>query len=243
MGNNLSSLFQSGTAGQWAIIFIGFCTVYIIHMLLSHISRRTAGRKKKAGKNEEEELQDIYTEYEIRNVIYSYYLHVNSFNSLLKDYPVLEGGFRDRAVELRDRKALGFIARSSMEFSERMEKAGGTAKKVHALMTEGRYSKAMEMIAEYAEEVEGMETIYDSIKSYMINDCREKVPGKQKKEEAKNTSVSFFAGCGTVKEVEKRYRALCKAYHPDQGYGDEETFRMISKQYEEVKQEFEGSGA
>ena len=79
-------------------------------------------RKKKTENSDEEGLQDIYTEYEIRNGIDSFNLHVNSFNSLIKDYPVLEGSFRDRAVELSDRKALAFIARSSMEFSEKMEK-------------------------------------------------------------------------------------------------------------------------
>ncbi len=52
--------------------------------------------------------------------------------------------------------------------------------------------------------------------------------------------TSFFSGCNTVEKLNKRYKALCKAYHPDNEGGDEETFIAIKQEYEELKKEMEG---
>jgi len=42
----------------------------------------------------------------------------------------------------------------------------------------------------------------------------------------------FFEGCSTEEELKKRYKALCKVYHPDVG-GHEETFKLLQNQFEE----------
>lgn len=47
----------------------------------------------------------------------------------------------------------------------------------------------------------------------------------------------FFAGCNTPEKLEKRYRALCKTYHPDTEVGDEETFKLMTEEYEKRKAE------
>ena len=52
--------------------------------------------------------------------------------------------------------------------------------------------------------------------------------------------TSFFSGCNTVEKLNKRYKALCKAYHPDNEGGDEDTFIAIKQEYEELKKEMEG---
>lgn len=48
------------------------------------------------------------------------------------------------------------------------------------------------------------------------------------------TSV-FFSGCNTADKLEKRYRSLCKAYHPDAEGGDTETFQKMQDEYEALK--------
>lgn len=45
----------------------------------------------------------------------------------------------------------------------------------------------------------------------------------------------FFAGCNTQEKLEKRYRALCKTYHPDSEAGDEDTFKIMTEEYERLK--------
>lgn len=47
--------------------------------------------------------------------------------------------------------------------------------------------------------------------------------------------TGFFAGCDSMQKLEKRYKALCKTYHPDTEAGDEETFKKMQEEYEELK--------
>jgi hypothetical protein len=50
----------------------------------------------------------------------------------------------------------------------------------------------------------------------------------------------FFGGCDTLDKLEKRYRALCKTYHPDTEAGDEDTFKRVTEEYEKRKAEING---
>lgn len=46
---------------------------------------------------------------------------------------------------------------------------------------------------------------------------------------------TYFSGCNTLEKLDKRYKALCKAYHPDTEGGDEESFKALQEEYERVK--------
>lgn len=52
-----------------------------------------------------------------------------------------------------------------------------------------------------------------------------------------NTSV-FFTGCSTREQLDKRYKELCKAYHPDSAGGDQDTFVEMQLEYKELKNHF-----
>lgn len=56
-------------------------------------------------------------------------------------------------------------------------------------------------------------------------------------EELQNPAGSsiFFAGCDSLEKLEKRYKSLCKTYHPDMGDGDTETFQKMKAEYENIK--------
>ncbi len=45
----------------------------------------------------------------------------------------------------------------------------------------------------------------------------------------------FFLGCKTKDELEKRYKMLVKAFHPDTGYGDETLFKNMTAEYNKLK--------
>ncbi len=47
----------------------------------------------------------------------------------------------------------------------------------------------------------------------------------------------FFAGCDTGEKLDKRFKALCKTYHPDAASGDEDTFLAIKDEYDRLKEE------
>ena len=48
-------------------------------------------------------------------------------------------------------------------------------------------------------------------------------------------SSVFFAGCNTAEKLDKRYKSLCKAYHPDETGGDMETFQKMQEEYTRLK--------
>ncbi|MBQ7774439.1 MAG: hypothetical protein IJ379_00825 [Lachnospiraceae bacterium] len=57
--------------------------------------------------------------------------------------------------------------------------------------------------------------------------------------EKKEVISGFFIGCDNEEKLDKRYKALCKTYHPDAEAGDEETFKVIHDEYERKKKEFD----
>lgn len=62
---------------------------------------------------------------------------------------------------------------------------------------------------------------------------------QEEKKECKNASnasesLSFFEGCKTKTEADKRYRALAKAFHPDTGCGDETMFNKMKEEYDNL---------
>ncbi|MDR0963025.1 MAG: J domain-containing protein [Clostridium sp.] len=50
-----------------------------------------------------------------------------------------------------------------------------------------------------------------------------------------NASSTYFMGCDTPDKLEKRYKSLCKAYHPDAGFGSEAAFKAMSEEYRKLK--------
>ncbi len=54
----------------------------------------------------------------------------------------------------------------------------------------------------------------------------------------RGASVSgFFEGCRTPEQLKKRYRDLCKVYHPDSGNGSEAIFEAICEEYNRLMDE------
>ncbi len=49
-------------------------------------------------------------------------------------------------------------------------------------------------------------------------------------------SAVFFSGCNNSEKLEKRYKSLCKAYHPDTEGGDTETFQKMQEEYDSLKE-------
>lgn len=47
----------------------------------------------------------------------------------------------------------------------------------------------------------------------------------------------FFEGCKTPEAIKKRYRDLCKVYHPDSGNGSEAVFEAICEEYNRLMDE------
>lgn len=51
------------------------------------------------------------------------------------------------------------------------------------------------------------------------------------------SSAGFFNGCKDAASIKRRYRDLCKVYHPDAGNGSSEVFNMITEEYNRLMEE------
>lgn len=56
-------------------------------------------------------------------------------------------------------------------------------------------------------------------------------------EQAQQTSA-FFADCKDQAGVKRRYRDLCRVYHPDNGNGSPEVFNRITEEYEKLMAQY-----
>ena len=97
------------------------------------------------------------------------------------------------------------------------------------------------------DELSNLDEFYSKLKLLMSNlsyvssndDFSRWFEQEENKEEYTNTSktsdsFSFFEGCKTKTEADKRYRALAKAFHPDTGCGDETMFNKMKEEYDNL---------
>jgi len=64
---------------------------------------------------------------------------------------------------------------------------------------------------------------------------RKKREHRQRTHTHSTNRTYWFDGCKTPAEVKKRYRELCKQYHPDTGTGDVKKMQEINVQYNRMK--------
>lgn len=105
--------------------------------------------------------------------------------------------------------------------------------KLDGFRTSYEHGNRKDLLAEICsirEQVDQMEEYCLSIKAIQ--------PSRQKKPESGITDLSYFYGCSTRQILDKRYRALSKAFHPDSSFGNRELFEQMQKEYEKEKEKF-----
>lgn len=54
-----------------------------------------------------------------------------------------------------------------------------------------------------------------------------------------DTTLDFFEGCNDINSIKRRYKDLCKVYHPDNGNGSAEIFAKINEEYNDLILDYE----
>lgn len=60
----------------------------------------------------------------------------------------------------------------------------------------------------------------------------------QQTTQTKESAPAFFADCKDQASVKRRYRDLCRVYHPDNGNGSPEVFNRITEEYEKLMTQY-----
>ena len=61
---------------------------------------------------------------------------------------------------------------------------------------------------------------------------------EQQTAQAQESASAFFADCRDQAAIKRRYRDLCRVYHPDNGNGSPEVFNKITEEYERLTAQF-----
>lgn len=56
----------------------------------------------------------------------------------------------------------------------------------------------------------------------------------ENRQQTQETSSGFFNGCKDAASIKRRYKDLCKVYHPDSGNGSAEIFNKITQEYDRL---------
>ena len=138
--------------------------------------------------------------------------HMDTFGGFLKDIgPVVE-----KSEDYILRANRGQYITDLHEITERLKQCGG---KVPLDEFEGLIPRIEQI---------------DALKKRIEQQVQQIRESKEKK-----AAAGFFGGCDTREMLDKRYKALCKTYHPDAESGDEETFKRMCDEYAARKKEFE----
>ncbi len=135
--------------------------------------------------------------------------HIESFDDFVQELsPII-----DSSDDYMLRSELSEYAGILQEISEKLSEYHGEV--------------PLEVFEKYVSRIQEADKLKNSIR-------RRSEKAQERREESKGKG-GFFAGCNSAGKLEKRYKALCKTYHPDNEAGDEETFKLIQTEYENMK--------
>ena len=83
---------------------------------------------------------------------------------------------------------------------------------------------------------QSLTVLENAVERYLKNVDKENYSDSDNTEK---NSFNPFAGCNNVESLKKRYKALCKSFHPDMSGGDTESMQFINTEYEKLLAEFE----
>lgn len=171
----------------------------------------------------------------------------NLFNRYITEYNNLQQQFTNQynvkiaeAQTISDMQMMNELFSYNEDFDKYSAVLNQRLENIRGMLNDGQ-AKHVE------DELSNLDEFYSKLKLLMSNlsyvssndDFSRWFEQEENKEEYTNTSktsdsFSFFEGCKTKTEVDKRYRALAKAFHPDTGCGDEAMFNKMKEEYDNL---------
>ena len=170
--------------------------------------------------------------------------YVNAVNELINRYNNIRDTFilasqekRESILKCEDTESLERLGEIMQGFDATASDAGDMINSIKDELHEGR--APLDQYRKLSNDIEMMEQ--------QMLDMRDITPtehehdwnagyggGGNSHADAEDEIDSYFHGCSTKEELTKRYRALCKVFHPDAATGDTDEFRKLQKAYEDM---------
>lgn len=169
---------------------------------------------------------------------------IDHFNNINSVYSLAAEEKREQILKYEDTEALEKLAGLMDQFSENRNDAGNMINRIKDYLHDGQapmneyhsLGNDITMMEEYLKEIKEITPVR---KEHDWNAGRTENVSEPAGEKT-SAEDGYFHGCTTEAELAKRYRALCKVFHPDSTTGDTDAFRNLQAAYEKMKKEIAG---
>lgn len=182
----------------------------------------------------------------IQNAINDYNTFVFDYNSITNELSMIENEIREKRFSKSDYDEIKGITKVIMTKLNELSICSNAAKQYLEKHNLSFYRKELKSANAKLQEIELLKEKFEILNSkgkteeeYLYEkmlyekELEEKYKENVIREKAKLGST-FFSGCHTIEQLEKRYKSLCKVYHPDTQTGEEETFKRIKTEYDKL---------
>lgn len=170
--------------------------------------------------------------------------YVNAVNELINRYNNIRDTFilasqekRESILKCEDTESLERLGEIMQGFDMSAGDAEDMINSIKDELHEGR--APLDRYRKLSNDIEMMEQQMQDMKGIMPteheHDWNAGKEGRSNIQAASDDGIdSYFHGCNTKEELTKRYRALCKVFHPDAATGDTDEFRKLQEAYEDM---------
>lgn len=212
------------------VIFLFLGLMYFYNMCMKDMKKRqSASRRQK-----EEDVNAL-----IDNVCRNVNNHIESYNNLITEAGIIINEKRSEISSANDMNAMTEYKLYVVEYQEQQELVLEKLESIKRILEDEKdFEKAFQQNRILKEDIDQLSHIIEKIKYIEVHRVSFADSFKRTsytETQNKQKELSFFAGCETKTEADKRYRNLSKAFHPDTGCGDAELFQKMTEEYESLK--------
>lgn len=166
----------------------------------------------------------------VNKLIYQYNIYRESFDFVANEK-------NDEIINTHDKKAFDEFTELVSKFTECIQKAENIITYIKETIEELKPS--LDAYAELDDTITFMGIYLKNIEDIQCSkkDQKEHKQNQNNMSENQKTTDDFFSGCNTINDVEARYKALAKVFHPDCKTGDNNAFKILQDAYEVKKGE------
>lgn len=162
---------------------------------------------------------------------------VRKYNDCIQTYMFLASNKYEEILNMHDQTAFEKFNEIKQNFEKHQDEATENINRIQNYIDQGKMDldaymwlkdavTYMEIYVNQIEEIQPVKHTKNQIDIYETEGLQKDV---------------YFTGCTTKEEIDKRYRALAKVFHPDNQTGDQNAFNDLQKLYEcklkEIKNE------
>lgn len=196
--------------------FLGVCFFYI------------KSKKQEANKPKKEKIRNL------KDYIQQTNQYIMQYNNIQDRFNYAMEEKADEIRENHDKAAFDQFLKVQMDFRSQVDESALLLDQIKTTLQQGQMG--LQLFINFKNSVTMMDALLvqmqNIVPSYHERKQENKWEDTPETTKTIGTDISFFIGCDTKEKIIKRYRALCKVYHPDSQTGNTEMFKKLKEAYE-----------